>query len=188
MAAAVALEDIAREEMRRSKRRVEEQRKGEETSPNPKATSFTEEQKAAALARANEARTKLQLAQERAKELASKHPEVVITPTDPITKSPEETKTEHKPAAERGGLAEQLQGVIPVDKPRKVAPGVVARKGKGKQSKSHQNFYNELVKAASINDPYLLATMLVRYSSQIEDDDFDTSMKLLAIAEGILDK
>ena len=74
--------------------------------------------------------------------------------------------------------------------PNKEPAKPVAKDKKGRKGvKANEAFYNELVKTASAtNDPYLMATMLVRYSAQIEEDDFDTSMKLLAIAEGILDE
>lgn len=185
-----AAEDVARDLAREEARRAKQQ---SSSPPQPSAKAnfgLSEDQMAEVARRTEESRARLQAAQEAAKR---KHQELVGTPK-PEIQPPQaqavgaEIRTEHKPAAERGGFAEQLQGVRPADAPKVVAPGVVKRKrGKGKQS-SHQNFYNELVKASSVNDPYLLATMLVRYSSQIEDDDFDTSMKLLAIAEGILDK
>jgi len=51
---------------------------------------------------------------------------------------------------------------------------------------SNANFISELIKASSLNDPYILSNMLVRYAEKIEDIDLDKSLKLLAIAEGIL--
>lgn len=52
--------------------------------------------------------------------------------------------------------------------------------------KAHSEFLHELLKAARTNDPYLLASMVVKYAGQIEEFDLDKSLKLLAIAEGIL--
>lgn len=51
----------------------------------------------------------------------------------------------------------------------------------------HARFVEELKKAAtSFNNPYLLAAMLAKYSGQIDDGDLDASLKLIAVAEGIL--
>lgn len=52
--------------------------------------------------------------------------------------------------------------------------------------KAHADFVTELLKEAKSNDPYLLAAMVVKYAGQIEEFDLDKSLKLLAIAEGIL--
>ena len=51
----------------------------------------------------------------------------------------------------------------------------------------HSNFLTELKKAAAIHNPYVMAAMIAKYSDQIEDIDFESSMKLLAIAEGIFE-
>ncbi len=52
--------------------------------------------------------------------------------------------------------------------------------------KQHNEFMSELSKIASRHDdPYLIASMLVRYAGMIEDQDIETSLKLLAIAEGM---
>ncbi len=53
----------------------------------------------------------------------------------------------------------------------------------------HQRFLDELKKAAkTYNDPYVLAAMLAKYSGHIEETDPESSMKLLAIVEGIVDE
>lgn len=51
---------------------------------------------------------------------------------------------------------------------------------------NHAKFHNELQKAASKNDPYLLAAMMLKYSEMIDDVDPQKSLELLSIAEGIL--
>jgi len=50
----------------------------------------------------------------------------------------------------------------------------------------HVKFVDELKKASSHNDPLLLAAMVCRYSGQIEEIDPESSLKLIAIAEGVL--
>ncbi len=50
----------------------------------------------------------------------------------------------------------------------------------------HVKFVDELKKASSHNDPLLLAAMICRYSGQIEEIDPEASLKLIAIAEGVL--
>lgn len=52
--------------------------------------------------------------------------------------------------------------------------------------KSHSDFYKELNKAASLENPVLLAQMMSKYSEQIEDLDPETSDELLTLAEAIL--
>lgn len=52
--------------------------------------------------------------------------------------------------------------------------------------KSHSDFYRELNKAASLENPVLLAQMMSKYSEQIEDLDPETSDELLTLAEAIL--
>jgi hypothetical protein len=53
----------------------------------------------------------------------------------------------------------------------------------------HQHFVEELKKAAATyNDPYILAAMLAKYSGHIEEQDPESSMKLLAIVEGVVDE
>jgi hypothetical protein len=51
----------------------------------------------------------------------------------------------------------------------------------------HVRFVEELKKAASHNDPYLLAAMLAKYSGQIEESDPEASLKLIAITEGVIE-
>lgn len=51
---------------------------------------------------------------------------------------------------------------------------------------NHTKFHNELQKAATKNDPYLLAAMMLKYSEMIDDVDPQKSLELLSIAEGIL--
>ena len=53
--------------------------------------------------------------------------------------------------------------------------------------KNNVEFYQLLEKVAEHNDPYLMATMILKYSEKIEDFDIQKSLELLAIAEGILD-
>ena len=48
----------------------------------------------------------------------------------------------------------------------------------------HINFIKKL---ASCKNQYEAANLLLKYSSEIEDYDLNASMKLLALAEGILD-
>lgn len=52
--------------------------------------------------------------------------------------------------------------------------------------KSHLEFYGQLEKAAKLEDPYLLAAMLSKYSEQVEQQDPDTSDELLTLAETII--
>lgn len=47
-------------------------------------------------------------------------------------------------------------------------------------------FVSELKKVAVLDDPYLLGYMLLKHSEEIEEEDPESSLKLLAIAEGIL--
>jgi hypothetical protein len=85
--------------------------------------------------------------------------------------------------------------VPPVKKIRKRAPPAPEGAGATASSHikniilktSHQDFVNELVKASNSDDPYLLASMLIRYAGMIEDDDLEKSLQLLAVAEGIID-
>lgn len=51
---------------------------------------------------------------------------------------------------------------------------------------SHKKFYSQLKEAAKMNDPFLLAQMMLRYSEVMEDKDNDLSIKLLAKAQEIL--
>jgi len=51
----------------------------------------------------------------------------------------------------------------------------------------HNKFIEELTKEAERRDPRFLAAMLVRYSEELEDTNPTAGLKLLAIAEGILD-
>lgn len=105
--------------------------------------------------------------------------------------------TEKKPGEPPTLTNRPLQGLVDslIAKPKETTTTLNEEQAKpaakGKKSKkgarANEDFYNELTKVASTNDPYLMATMLIRYSAQIEDTDLDTSLKLLAIAEGILD-
>lgn len=56
------------------------------------------------------------------------------------------------------------------------------------QLRAHRNFIVELVKAAKQDDPYLLANMLISYAGKIEDSNLSQSLKLVALAEGIIDR
>lgn len=51
----------------------------------------------------------------------------------------------------------------------------------------HIKFVEELKKAAALDNPYLIAAMLSKYSGQIEDVDLKASLKLISIVEGILE-
>lgn len=51
---------------------------------------------------------------------------------------------------------------------------------------NHARFYDELKKASTKNDPYLLAAMMLKYSEMIDEIDPQTSLELLSVAEGIL--
>lgn len=51
---------------------------------------------------------------------------------------------------------------------------------------NHARFYDELKKASTKNDPYLLAAMMLKYSEMIDEVDPQTSLELLSVAEGIL--
>jgi len=53
-------------------------------------------------------------------------------------------------------------------------------------SESHIQFVGLLKEASVANDSNLLAYMMLKYAGAIEDIDLDSSLKLLAIAEGIL--
>lgn len=59
--------------------------------------------------------------------------------------------------------------------------------GKGYRVRGHKKFIKALTKAAKHDDPKLLALMLLKYAEFIEDKELDNSLKLTAIAEGILD-
>lgn len=51
----------------------------------------------------------------------------------------------------------------------------------------HSKFFDELNKAASYyQNPNILAVMMLKYSEQIEDQDENTSVKLIRMAQGIL--
>lgn len=51
----------------------------------------------------------------------------------------------------------------------------------------HSKFFEELNKAASYyQNPNILAVMMLKYSEQIEDQDENTSVKLIRMAQGIL--
>jgi hypothetical protein len=51
----------------------------------------------------------------------------------------------------------------------------------------HVKFVDELKKASSMNDPYLLAAMIAKYSGQIDEEDNEASLKLIAVVEGIVE-
>jgi hypothetical protein len=51
----------------------------------------------------------------------------------------------------------------------------------------HTRFFNKIKKAAKLNDPYLMAHMMVTYSQAMEDIDTDMSIKLLEKAKEIID-
>lgn len=54
--------------------------------------------------------------------------------------------------------------------------------------KSHQEFFLGLVKKSSYLNEGEIALEVLKYSEKIEDYDLDTSMKLLAVVEGVLDE
>lgn len=56
-----------------------------------------------------------------------------------------------------------------------------------KMKQSHQQFFKRMLKLAKLDDPYLLSLGLLKYAEEIEDQDLETSLKLTALAEGILD-
>ena len=51
---------------------------------------------------------------------------------------------------------------------------------------ANERFFNQLKKAAELNDPYLLARMMLQYSEVMEEKDPQLSMELLAKAQEIL--
>jgi len=53
---------------------------------------------------------------------------------------------------------------------------------------ANRRFYNRLQKAAELNDPYLMAQMMLQYSEVIEDKDEELSCQLLAKAQELLDE
>ena len=54
------------------------------------------------------------------------------------------------------------------------------------KSEARKQLFNEFKKVAKTNDPYLLAMVLVKHAGKIEQYDLNTSLKLIAIAEGVL--
>jgi hypothetical protein len=54
--------------------------------------------------------------------------------------------------------------------------------------KSHQDFIDRIELLAFKNDPKVLVNEILKYSAKIEDENIEDSLKLLAIAEGILEK
>lgn len=117
-------------------------------------------------------------------------------------------KTKSKPKAETEELQplqSLLSGIIPPEPDPYLKPGVIPpqaqvlpkkppqkrpQKDAGLESlllkKSHVEFYGELEKAAKLEDPYLLAMMLSKYSEQIDERDPETSEELLTLAEVII--
>jgi hypothetical protein len=51
----------------------------------------------------------------------------------------------------------------------------------------HTRFFNKIKKVAKLNDPYLMAHMMITYSQAMEDKDTEISIKLLEKAKEILD-
>ena len=110
------------------------------------------------------------------------------------------------PSPEPAGMETKPEGEIKPEDETKSKPARGRRPGKSSKPKkseeipevkksevenlviknSHQKFVNELVKVAKQDDPYLISMMLLKYAEQIEDADLTSSLKLLAVAEGIL--
>lgn len=83
--------------------------------------------------------------------------------------------------------------VEPLEEEEKIEPSPVTLRSRTSQMMknlliklNHTKFVDELNKAAVHNDPYLMAAMILKYSDQIDDVDPDSSLRLLAIAEGIV--
>ena len=51
---------------------------------------------------------------------------------------------------------------------------------------SHDRFYRGLKQTAELNDPYLMASLMLKYSEKIEETDPELSIKLLAHAQDII--
>lgn len=128
-----------------------------------------------------------------------------IQPSIPELKTPEVPKEQlslplDKPIEENIMTIEDDSPDVVAPKAQKKAPAKAPKKPSTKPSKkleaseientilkyNHDKFYNELCKAATTNNPALLAAMMLKYSEQIDETDPDKSLELIAIAEGIL--
>lgn len=74
---------------------------------------------------------------------------------------------------------------MPSPVPPELPPSPTKRSNELK--KSHEMFLGKLMKESISSDKYKLANLMLDYSSKIEEYDLDSSLKLLAIAEGIID-
>lgn len=57
-----------------------------------------------------------------------------------------------------------------------------------RKSKNASEYYSFITKLSSCSNQYEAANLLLKYSQEIEEHDLNTSLKLLAIAEGLLDE
>jgi hypothetical protein len=76
--------------------------------------------------------------------------------------------------------------VLPV--PSQKEQGKVLDKLEEKPFSSHQDFIERIELLAYKNDPKVLVNEILKYSAKIEDENIEDSLKLLAIAEGIIEK
>lgn len=84
-------------------------------------------------------------------------------------------------------VAEQSPNVVETTEEKEEKAPLTTRSGSVALARSHRIFFQDFCKLATLENPGLLAGMLTAYSAKLEDVDFNTSMQLLAIAEGLLE-
>lgn len=92
----------------------------------------------------------------------------------------------------------ETSGTLPIEEPESVAPEpepfplITQPAHKKSEVESamlklaHSQFFEELEKTAKTSSAFLMAAMIIKYSEQLEEIDPETSLELLAVAEGIL--
>lgn len=113
--------------------------------------------------------------------LNQKQPEKPVIPivTEPaITKAKKQKKS--KAPEEVKPIVESTPTATAVEQPKVAELNSIIFKN------SNANFISELIKESRSDDPYILSAMLIKYAETIEEIDLEKSLKLLAIAEGIL--
>ena len=66
-------------------------------------------------------------------------------------------------------------------------PQVTASVEEAMLKRSHRSFFNQLKQAQQLNDPFLMAQMMIRYSEVMENRDPNLSIQLLVQAQELLD-
>jgi hypothetical protein len=113
-------------------------------------------------------------------EEASQQP-VSVAPQQPAPETAPETAPEQSFEEEGASIEEQFAELLKKqqDPKESVASAMLHYQ--------HSKFFEELNKAASYyQNPNILAVMMLKYSEQIEDQDENTSVKLIRMAQGIL--